>query len=163
VPPSARRREGPDAQLPPDALELGVRLLAIRAHGEVELARKLARRGCAIEDIESALERLRVLGHLDDVAFARALAARRAAGRGPALIAAELAAKGIDRETAAAALDLSDRATHRAAASRLAARWTAQPPERVAARLHRRGFSAEVIHATLEAGQARYPRAEPGG
>jgi regulatory protein len=132
-----------------DPYQLAVRLIGFRAHSEAELRQKLLRRGCAPDDVDAALGRLRGYGYLDDAAFARGLVARRAAGRGAALIAAELAAKGIDREVAADALSGVDRDQQLQAASRLAARSAGLEPERLAARLQRRGFPAEVIREVV--------------
>src|SRR5438045_1157242 len=75
------------SQPPPDAFDAAIRLLGVRPHGEVELRRKLARRGCPPEQVDEALERARRLGYLDDRAFARALGAYRAGGRGAAVLA----------------------------------------------------------------------------
>jgi regulatory protein len=151
---AGRRTRGQDHDCtpppPPDAYEAAVRLLALRPHGEVELRRKLARRGCEPEAIDEALARARRLGYLDDAAFARALVAVRAAGRGPALIAAELAAKGVARTDAAEALAGVSPADQVAAARRLAARTPSADRRAVAGRLHRRGFTPEVVRAALD-------------
>src|SRR5690242_6191425 len=66
-----------DARVP-DAFETALRLLTLRPHSEAELRRKLVRRGCPADDVESAVARARGLGYLDDAAFARALAGQRA-------------------------------------------------------------------------------------
>ena len=134
---------------PADAYQLGIRLVGLRAHSEAELRRKLLRRGCPEEEVETALRRLRGQGYLDDEAFARALVARRSAERGPRVIAAELAAKGVDRHLAAAALGEVDRERQLEAARRLAARSPALDPRRLAARMHRRGLAVDVIREAL--------------
>ena len=136
---------------PPDAFETALRLLTLRAHSEAELRRKLARRGCPPDEIERALVRARGLGGLDDGAFARSLAAQRARTRGPALIARELAAKGVERAVAREALDGLPREAVVAAARRLAARGAESGAGRrvVAARLLRRGFPGDVIREAL--------------
>ena len=133
--------------------------LGRRAHSRVELRRKLERKGYPDEDVESAMHRLAELGYLDDAAFARALVRRRSAARGPRALAAELAAKGIDRAGIGAALEQADSASQLEAATRLAERLYAQKPlpgyretlERVGARLVRRGFSMEVARAACRA------------
>jgi regulatory protein len=137
------------SQAPPDAFDAAIRLLGVRPHGEVELRRKLARRGCPPEHVDEALERVRRLGYLDDGAFARALVAYRVGGRGAAMIAAELAARGVDREVAAEALAEVSEADQVAAARRLAARAPSADRQRVAARLQRRGFAPDVIRTAL--------------
>jgi regulatory protein len=141
----------------PDAFAIALRLLSGRPHGELELRRKLSRRGCPPEEVERALARARGLGYIDDAALARAVAARRVRTRGPALIAAELAAKGIQREVAREAVAGVRRDDLVAAASRLAARGVRSGADRrtVAARLLRRGFPADVVREALG------PDAEP--
>jgi regulatory protein len=113
----------------------------------MELGRKLRQRGCSGAEVEEVLERARARGYLDDEAFARALVAQRSTVRGPALIAAELAAKGVPRSLARAALESLGREEQVAAAGRLAARMG---PSRAAARLQRRGFAGNVIREALD-------------
>ena len=115
----------------------------------MELRRKLLQRGCEPGDVEAALRRLRSLGYLDDAAYARGLVARRSAGRGTTLIAAELAAKGIGRELAAEALREVDRRQQVEAARRLVERSPGLAPQRLAARLQRRGFAADLIREVI--------------
>lgn len=93
------------------------------------------------------MDRLAGLGYLDDAAFAAALVRRRAGSRGPALIAQELAAKGVDRETARAALGEAGRESQLAAALRLARRHTGLDSRALAGRLLARGFPWEVVRA----------------
>jgi regulatory protein len=131
----------------PDSREVAFRLLAQRPHTEAELRRKLARRGCEPDEVDRALARLRDLGYLDEAAFASALVARRSRTRGPALIAAELAAKGVSREVANNAVAELHREELLAAARRLVARGGDE--RRLAARLQRRGFPTEVIRQAL--------------
>jgi regulatory protein len=135
----------------PDAFETALRLLTQRAHSETELRRKLARRGCPADDVERAVVRARDLGYLNDAAFARALAGERARTRGPALIARELAAKGVERAVVQDAVGAVQREDVVAAARRLAQRGTAAGADRrlVAARLLRRGFPGDVIREAL--------------
>ena len=99
--------------------------------------------------------KLTELGYLDDGSYARALVRRRAAQRGPLALAAELAAKGIDRAKAGAALAEFDQEAQLAAATRLAERLYARRPvagyrellDGVGAKLIRRGFTAPVVRA----------------
>ena len=133
--------------------------LGRRAHSRMELRRKLDRKGYPPEDVESAMRRLAELGYLDDAAFARALVRRRSTSRGPRALAAELAAKGIDRAGIGAALDETDSASQLEAAIRLAERLYGQKPSpgyretvnRIGAKLVRRGFSMEVARAACRA------------
>jgi regulatory protein len=135
----------------PDAFETALRLLTQRAHSEVELRRKLARRGCPAEEVERAVVRARGLGYLDDAAFARALAGERARTRGPALIARELASKGVERAVVQDVVGAVQREDVVAAARRLARRGSAAGADRrlVAARLMRRGFPGDVVREAL--------------
>jgi regulatory protein len=140
-----------EAAKPPDAFEAAVRLLTGRAHSELELRRKLLRRSCPPDDVDRALARARGLGYLDDAAFARGLTAQRSRSRGPALIAAELAARGVDREVARAAVGSVDRGELVAAARRLAARGANRSADQraIAGRLLRRGFPGDVVREAL--------------
>jgi regulatory protein len=141
------------------ALDAGLRLLARRAHSRVELRRKLQRRGHEPDEVESALSRLAELGYVDDAAFARGLVRRRSATRGPLALAAELAAKGIDRTGIADALEGIDEDSQVAAAARLAERLYAEEPlpgyremlDRIGSKLIRRGFSSGVARAACRA------------
>jgi regulatory protein len=132
-----------------DPYQLGLRIVGLRAHSEAELRRKLLRRGCPGVGVDAALRRLRGQGYLDDAAYARGLVARRSADRGPTVIAAELAAKGIDRHIAAGVLGELDRSGQLEAARRLVARSPGLDPRRLAARMQRRGFTVEVIRDAL--------------
>lgn len=99
--------------------------------------------------MEQTLEHLEGLGYLDDAAFARALVARRAGRRGQALIAAELSARGVPRAVAERVLGELSRAEQVAAARQLAARPTSADRRRLAGRLQRRGFAADVVREAL--------------
>jgi len=138
---------------PPDAFEAALRLLTGRPHSELELRRKLVRRRCPPEDIDRAVARVRGLGALDDAAFARALAAQRARTRGPALIAAELAAKGVDRQSVGEAVAGVERADLLEAARRLADRAARGGADRrlITTRLLRRGYPGDVVREVVSA------------
>ncbi len=85
--------------------EKALALLARRAHTRLELRTKLLRRGFVREEVETCLEALAARGLLDDATTAAGFAAARARrGRGKSRIASELAAKGISRKDADAAL-----------------------------------------------------------
>lgn len=139
----------------PDAYELALRFLAVRSHSEQELIRKLQRRACEDGDIDRALERLRELRYVDDVAYAGSLVRLRAGHRSRAAILAELAAKGIDRAIAVDATVGLDRDDQLETARRLAATWPVLTPERVAGRLQRRGFPPDVVYTVLEERRGR--------
>ncbi|HEX4214018.1 MAG TPA: regulatory protein RecX [Candidatus Dormibacteraeota bacterium] len=140
---------GRTAEAAPDAYEVAIRLLAQRAHGTAELARKLEQKGCAREDVEEALVRLRDSGYLDDDAFAASLVRRRVTQRGRVAIAAELREKGLSQEVVARALADVDAEVELQAAQEFAERSGRLEPERLAGRLQRRGFAANVIRAVL--------------
>jgi regulatory protein len=137
------------------------------------LARKLAQAGYAEPAVAAALDRAAAERYLDDEAFARALVRRRSSGRGRAVIARELRARGIEAEKAGEALDELDPDSELDRARQLArAMIRAQPPRdreqlraTVGGRLGRRGFSAGVITRILRelaAEGARAPLEEEG-
>jgi regulatory protein len=115
----------------------------------VELRRKLLQRRCPAGEVEQTLDRLSELGYLDDLAFARGLVTRRSGSRGAALIAQELAAKGIPRALAQEALGELGRDQQVASAGLVASRQGGRDPGGAAARLLRRGFSRDVIRDAL--------------
>lgn len=178
VPASAlgRAEVGPGTPLTPDRLNrLGeladeegafrtvLRSLERRAFARADLGRRLARKGHRPDAVASALERAASLGLLDDAAFSRNYVETRAArGRGPARLARDLLAMGVDRRHIDAAIaaqwpEGADRsAMPRALAERRARQLGALPREakrrRLVAYLARRGFSGpEVRQAIREA------------
>jgi SOS response regulatory protein OraA/RecX len=105
------------------------------------------------------LGRLVELGYLDDRAFAEGLVRRRAAVRGPMALSAELAARGVDRAQADAAVAGFDSDAQLAAATRLAERLYSNKPasdyremlDGVGSKLMRRGFSATTVREACRA------------
>ena len=89
------------------AMERAGRLLAIRARTRVEMVERLADAGFDAEVVARTVDRLEELGLVDDAAFARIWIEERARTRHrpPAVLLEELAAKGVDPEIAAAALE----------------------------------------------------------
>ncbi len=78
------------------AMRAGLRGLEQRAHGSVELARKLDRRGHPPAAVQGAVARLTRLGLLDDAVFARGyVEARARRGRGPLRIRHDLLRLGV--------------------------------------------------------------------
>jgi regulatory protein len=136
------------------AWERALRLLEASAKSSVELDVRLARAGFDGKVRAAVLKRLGELGLVDDASFARSYAARRATkGLGPAAIAAELEARGIDPHTARAAVagvDVEAGALEAAAVQlrRLARLPIAQQGARLVAHLVRRGFEPELAEAT---------------
>jgi regulatory protein len=98
----AERREGRAAiDDPAVVLEAAARFLEVRSRSVSEVRRRLGGAGYRTDLIESAIDRMTVLGMLDDVAFARAWVESRdrARPRGERAIREELRQKGIDRAT----------------------------------------------------------------
>ena len=141
------------------ALGAGLRLLGRRAHSRVEIQRKLVRRGHTLEEIDSALVRLKELGYLNDLSFAEGLVRHRSASRGPRALSAELAARGVDRAQADAAVAGFDPEAQLASATLLAERLYARRPasgyremlDSVGFKLMRRGFSATTVREACRA------------
>ena len=143
------------------AVRAALRALERRAHGETELARKLERRGHDPAAIAAAIARLRRMGLLDDLAFARLyIASRTERGRGPIRLRQDLARLGVDRDAAARAMaelvaDVADPLQHpRALAARRARQVAALPVEtrrrRLIAYLGRRGYRGSEARAIVE-------------
>jgi len=135
------------------AFDAGIRLLARRAHSRAELGRKLVRRGYQAAEVESALLRLGQRGYLDDSAFADGIVRRRSVTRGPLALSAELAAKGVERGLADAAVSRLTPENQLEMATRLAERLYASGPQlayremldRVGSKLVRRGFAPGIV------------------
>lgn len=91
-------RDGPEER----ARAACLNALGRRMHSRRELEIKLARKGIAPEIAAGVLDRLTEVGLVDDAAYARAFVAerQRRRPRGAFALQAELAARGVDRETA---------------------------------------------------------------
>lgn len=144
------------------AREAALRLLAVRPRSAAELARRLRMKGYAPEVAEEVIARLRELGMIDDAAFAGTLVRDRVRLRpqGARRLASELRQKGVDDETARAAIRETmegESTDERELARRAAEKWRPRPgeePARARRRLHgflaRRGFDSEVIREVLD-------------
>lgn len=142
---------------PPEAFEVGLRLLARREHSRSELALKLAQRGIEQAEIEQALDRLQAMDALNEERFAEQYVRMRLRqGYGPARIRADLAERGV--HTATVDDQLSGEADGhwlaRAEAARRRRFGKALPAEygeqaRQARFLERRGFPAAHIARVL--------------
>lgn len=144
------------------ALDKAMDLLALRDHAAGELYQKLCRKFDP-HTAAAAVAKTGELGLLDDAGFARRRAAellRKRKSRREIL--QDLAAKGVDRETAAAAVEAlrpedaaeagedPDLASARALVARQYARKLAEgKTQQVMAALARRGFSHSVIKAAV--------------
>ena len=140
-----------------EAQRVAVRLLAQRARSRAELRRSLRERALPEPAIAETLERLAERGRLDDAAYAQRWVEDRTQRRprSARLLRAELDARGIDRETAAAATAAvdDDALALRLARGRtgdLRGDWRAFE-RRLGAMLLRRGFSMEVARRALHA------------
>jgi len=141
------------------ALATGLRLLAQRSHSRYELRRKLGRRGFDEDEVESAVAKLVRLRYLDDRQFAEGHVRRRSATRGPLALSAELAARGVDRDSADRAVAAIDVEAQVAAATRLVERLAGRKSfagyrellDSVGSKLVRRGFAPGVVRAACSA------------
>ncbi|SIP86840.1 SOS response regulatory protein OraA/RecX, interacts with RecA [Alkalispirochaeta americana] len=86
---------------------VAVDLLARRDHSQAELRRKLSARGFSQDAVETALRKVRDASWQSDLRFASSWVRSRMSGRGTSrrALLAGLASRGVDRETAAAALE----------------------------------------------------------
>jgi regulatory protein len=130
-----------------------------------QLAELLAQRGIPDDAAGTVLERFTEVGLIDDAAYARAWVSSRQAGRGLArrALSAELRAKGVDPEVAAAAVEAVGDDDEREAARRLVARKVAAmrrldrvtATRRLMGMLARKGYggglAAAVVREALDA------------
>jgi regulatory protein len=144
------------------AREAALSLLSYRSRSAAELRRRLGRKGFDPEVAGRTVERMRELGVVDDAAFAESFVRDRVRLRpkGTRRLADELRARGVDAETARAAVDgvlEREDATELDLARQAAARWRPQAgeePARARRRLHgflaRRGFAGETVRVVVE-------------
>jgi regulatory protein len=138
------------------AIERAGKLLARGPRTEHQLRQRLEGAGIEPAVVERALTRLRDLGLVDDLAYARRWIEERTlrTGRGAEALLAELEAKGVDRDTAEKAMGevgLDEAALARNWAIRLLNKVQDRPLAEQGARLRtmllRRGFSEEAARA----------------
>ena len=144
------------------ALDKAMDLLSLRDHAAGELYQKLCRKFDG-PSAAYAVAKAQELGLLDDAAFARRRAAELLRKRkSRRAILDDLAVKGIDRDTAAEAVEAlyadEEQDPELTAAAQLvqrhyAAKLAAGRRDQVAAALARRGFSHAVIRQALETDQ----------
>ncbi len=137
------------------ALDRALRYLALRARSEAQVRQHLLKH-FPQDAVASVLARLRERGLLDDLAFARTWVQSRLnhKPKSAALLAREMAGRGVPREAIQEALAESD---DEAAAAQVARQYLRRLPtsdRRESYRkswdhLRRRGFSASVIRHTL--------------
>jgi len=139
-----------------------LRAVARRAHARFDLRRRLLQKQHPPHAVDGALDRLSVVGLLDDAQFAADYAAAKARrGRGAARLIGDLLAQGVDRrlaETAVRALaaeGIDPAAAVRALAEKRAKQLAGLPPvvrkRRLVAFLVRRGFDGSDIRSAIEA------------
>ena len=140
-------------------MERAGRWLALRPRTERELRDRLLDGGFRSEVVTRALDRLRELRLVDDLAYARQWIEERAKkGRSAQMLAAELGEKGIPPDVIQAALEEAApeeqaQATEVAAAllRKLAGRTLQEQATRLYQGLARRGFSEEAVDAAVRA------------
>jgi regulatory protein len=137
------------------ALDRALRYLALRPRSEAEVRLHLLKR-FPEDAVASALVRLREQGLLDDLAYARTWVQSRLAHKpkSAALLAREMAGRGVPREAIQEALAGADDETAAAQVARQYLRRLSTSDRRESYRkgwdhLRRRGFSASVIRHTL--------------
>ena len=154
---AGQRRAAPAARQPESAEAAyaeAVKRLARQPQSRDALRQRLFRAGYSEVAVDAALDRARGDGYLNDREYAASLVRRRAPGRGHALIAQELRAKGIGDPDAEAVLAQVEPETEAARAlkfgrSLLARRQLADPEallSYVGPRLSRRGFSSGLVY-----------------
>lgn len=136
------------------ALEKAAEYLAGRPMSRKELADKMRRKGTDAETASYCAEKLSSMGLIDEAAYAGLIVRHYASkGYGAARLKAELMRRGIDRETAGAALDEAPDGEEKIEA--YIARRLTDPSDRaqimkITGALFRRGFSREEIRRAME-------------
>jgi len=154
---SGGRRATPTAREPESAQVAyieAIKRLARQPQSRAALRQRLLRLGYVDAAVDAALDRAESDGYLDDREYAAALVRRRTRGRGHALIAQELRAKGVDEATAGPALETVDAEVEAEQAlalgrSLISTRRLADAQALVAyvgPRLSRRGFSGGLVY-----------------
>lgn len=144
------------------AREAALALLSFRPRTRIELQRRLKEKGYAPDVAEETVDALVAMGLVDDSSFAEMFVRDRVRLRpkGARQLTQELRAKGVDAETAQAAIgEVMERedASETDLARRAAARWhprAGEEPLRARRRLHgflaRRGFGGESIRTVMD-------------
>lgn len=144
------------------AREAALALLSFRPRSRAELRRRLVEKGFEGDVADECVAGLGEMGLVDDTAFAEMFVRDRVRLRphGSRRLTQELRAKGVDAETAKAAIGEvleTEEASETELARRAAARWKPRPGEdRNAARrrlhgfLARRGFGGDAVRAVMD-------------
>ncbi len=131
-----------------------IRMLARREYSRAELARRLAQKGVARDDVERTLDEIAALGLLSDARYANATVRQKTGAYSKRAIAGALKASGVGGEVAAEALSASDLDDDEAMVALWRRRFGAPPAnDREKARqvrfLQSRGFSLSAIFKLL--------------
>ena len=145
------------------AFDCCLRVLTLRDHSEGELRRKLSGKGYAEQEIEESILRVKDLGYLDDLRFARSFASsalRNGKGFGPRL-KLELSRRGVAGSIVNQVLEeLAGEYSERELLAQLierrypgfdAATASDKEKRRVVGYLQRKGFSLAAIFRELKA------------
>jgi len=149
------------------ARQIVLRQLAMAPRSRQQLRDKLRQRNCPDDVAEAVLDRMTEVGLVDDEAYAAMLVRSQQAGRGLAAraLARELRTKGIDDDTAHAALDEIDPEDERERARTLVAKKlrtmhgleaTVQT-RRLAGMLARKGYPSSVAFSVIREALAEAP------
>jgi regulatory protein len=159
APPPDPVADGPDADRESVARTILLDALTGQARSRQELRDKLAKKDVPAELAEQLLDRFGEVGLVDDDAFARSWVESRQRSRGLArrALAQELRRKGVDDETARAALDDLDPAQEEQAARELVRKKLrsmrgvdhATATRRLAGMLARKGYPAGLAFAVV--------------
>ena len=135
----------------PLAMTRALNILGYRARAEGELRERLVRVGYADATVEIVIGRLREMGYLDDVEFARTAAREKSRRYGPRRILVDLRNSGVDDEVAREAVEgeFSEDDEMEAASAAAERRYNTHDGSEALARrvygfLARRGYSAGV-------------------
>jgi regulatory protein len=129
-------------------LDLAVRALRAHHRSRSDVEARLVRAGVGPDEVGETLATLERLGYLDDRRYALARAEELAdRGYGDDWIRRDLREHGVERETAAAAVEALTSEPERAA--RLVSGSGGAPDRRVAARLQRKGFGVDSVEAAF--------------
>jgi regulatory protein len=142
------------------AFRTALRALEARGYARTDLSRRLVRKGHPRAAVDAAMERAAGLGLLDDAAFARNYVETRSSrGRGPARLARDLMAMGVERREIDAALAAhwpdgpGEVEVPLALVTRRAAQLAGLPPavrrRRLLAYLARRGYRGHGVSAVV--------------
>ncbi|MCZ6873682.1 MAG: RecX family transcriptional regulator [bacterium] len=137
------------------AYHAALRLLGYRPRSQVEMRRRLQRKGYGPETVSAALQRLADKHYLDDDAFARYWLEQRQRSRprGARAIDYELRQRGVDKDIIDQVLnDLDEEASAWAAIEGKLNRWRALDQaafrKKAMGLLSRRGFSYDIVRHT---------------